>query len=289
MKSEVRQSVGWAVLLCGLLTASCSPNPQSGESSQSQVLGSNQSAVAQDGSEFSGMWISNKKFQENIYHDMVRIEKNGSSFILRFSSDGGQLTGMRGVFPATYQSGILHTGHPVIGDIAFSPADNAIFIMGARFNKTSEEVEAKRVSDAQAAMEAQRQAELAQREAQAAESDRRIAEASRLDSIGVHVYNCYFNLVQCAEAAEDARNYPADADAKLRSHRGNPENPPWDTAVQARARANHTTPAGLNSMDETRARVARQSSGRKGDSLDAEGAADAAERAAGAAEKMQKF
>lgn len=114
--------------------------------------------------------------------------------------------------------------------------------------EVSDQAVAQRLADQEAARQAEYQAVRDKKAAEVAAAEARQAERRRLESIGVHVYNCYFNIKQCDEAAADARKYPADANAKLKKEGGNPENPPWTAAVQAKARANRTTPAGLDAM-----------------------------------------
>lgn len=220
----------------------------------------NASAV-QDGAEFIGVWLANMG-DFGGYHNVARIEQNGASYLIRFTSDGGQFVGMRGVFPANYVNGTLQTNNSALGSIAYSPSDQSIYVAGIRFIKTSEEGEMRRANDEQAAAQAQQEAKAFADQARNEENARKAAETHRLGLIEAHIYNCYNSAAQCDEAAEDARKYPADSSAMLRKMNGNPANPPWSLAVLARAKANHTTPGGLDTMAreaKMRARWAGQS------------------------------
>lgn len=254
--------------------SSCSPSLSSksgpDDSETGSSLTSPSAVVVQDGSEFVGIWRENVRVSNNaVYHDFARIEKNGESFLIRFESDSGSdLQGRRGVFPATYQNGILQTNNPMIGGIAYSSTDNSIFVSGAQFVKTSEQIEANRVAQERTEANAMQQAEMAQEEARQEFQARREAERRRIESISIHVSTCYTENAgnaNCNLAQQDARDYPADVAVQLGLHNIDPGSPPWSAAVQANARANHTTPAGLASEAWNRRRLEQERASRTAD------------------------
>ena len=119
--------------------AETSAGPESAVAVEETTASANPVSQAGDGSEFVGDWIFTfhpDRFPNDITHTFLRIERNGSTFLLRFTTDsihGGY--GMDGVFPAVYNHGILEVSGNNIGNVAYSAADHSIYVKGDPFSK----------------------------------------------------------------------------------------------------------------------------------------------------------
>ena len=127
---------------------------------------------------------------------LYRIRKDGSVY---------SISGYGDSFAGPCADGMISTG-TFVGNVSYLQSVDQMVFAGAQYSRSSEEEEARRIADLQAAAVARQQARAAQ-----AEVDRqRYAEKRRLESIRTHLVNCWNNGVQCDDLGADARASPED-------------------------------------------------------------------------------
>lgn len=127
---------------------------------------------------------------------LYRIRKDGSVYSI--SGHGDSFAG-----PCT--DGMFSTG-TLVGNVTYLQSVDQMIFAGGQYSRSSEEEEARRIADLQAAEMARQQARVAEAEVE----QQRYAEKRRLESIRIHLVNCWNNGVQCDDFAADARVSPGD-------------------------------------------------------------------------------
>lgn len=183
LKLELAAMVGAAAL------AACNkPATEGAEEPTAVAPGS--SFFADSCERLEGVWRNGDR--------LYRIRKDGSVYSI---SGHGQS------FAGPCADAIISTG-TFVGNVTYLQSADRMLFAGEQYFRSSEEEEARRIADLQAAEIARQQARQAEEEA----AQQRYAEKQRLEAIRIHLVNCWNNGVQCDDLAAEARAYPEDVE-----------------------------------------------------------------------------
>lgn len=183
---DMRRTLGKTAVAVVAALAGCNRSP--GQTSTDGAPSAPAPSLFADSCErLAGVWRNG--------NTLIRITKDGSVYSI--SLQGQSLAG-----PCS--DGSVATG-TMLGNLSYLQSTDRVAFGGVQYSRTSEEAEAQRAAELQAAEIARQQAQQAQQIA----AQERYAEQQRLGQIQANLVNCWNNTT-CDELAAAARAYPGD-------------------------------------------------------------------------------
>lgn len=185
----MRLKLGLAAIVGGAALAGCNESAVQGSNGGTPVA-AEPSLFADSCEKLEGVWKNGNR--------LYRIRKDGSVYSISGHGDS---------FAGPCANAMISTG-TIIGNVTYLQSTDQMVFAGGQYLRTSEEEEARRIADLEAAAIAKQQARQAQQEV----DRQQYAEKRRLESIRIHLVNCWNNGVQCDDLTAEARAYPQDVE-----------------------------------------------------------------------------